>query len=227
MYTHGWIPRHDPQSLNYPVRAVTAGRKRPSQVWWGSPKEKLDQGREGACVGFAWTNELLALPVRSVLPQSGNDFALNVYRSAQKIDQWEGEAYEGTSVLAGAKVLQLGGWIQGYRWAFSVDEVLDALAFLGPVVVGVPWLEGMYETGEGGLVRVEGRQVGGHAILLTGFGWRRFGGRFGGERLFVVRWRNSWGGSYGVGGDGFVRVEDLGLLLRGVGEACVPVGRVR
>ena len=227
MHTHGWIPRHDERSLNYPVRALTAGRKRPSQVWWGSPKEKLDQGREGACVGFAWTNELLALPVRSVLPQPGNAFALNVYRSAQKIDQWEGEAYEGTSVLAGAKVLQLGGWIQGYRWAFSVDEVLDALAFLGPVVVGVPWLEGMYRTSADGLVRVEGRKVGGHAILLTGFGWRRFGGRFGGERLFVVRWRNSWGGSYGVGGDGFVRVEDLGLLLRDVGEACVPVGRVR
>lgn len=180
-------------------------------------------------MGFAWTNELLALPVRSVLPQPANEFALNVYRSAQKVDQWEGEAYEGTSVLAGAKVLQLGGWIQGYRWAFSVDEVLDALAFLGPVVLGVPWFESMYETGAGGLVEVSGAKVGGHAILATGFGVRDFRvSRFSRPRReFVVRLRNSWGGDYGVGGDGFVRVSDLGVLLADVGEACVPVGRVR
>lgn len=162
-----------------------------------------------------------------MLPSEPNEFALNLYRSAQKVDEWEGESYEGTSVLAGAKVAKLGGYISEYRWAFSVDEVLDALAFVGPVVLGVPWFEGMYSTGPGGLVSVSGGQVGGHAILATGFGVRRFGGLFGrgGRRELVVRWRNSWGVSYGVGGDGFVRVEDLAGLLKGVGEACVPVVR--
>lgn len=220
-----WVSRHDQHSKNYPVRYLTDGLKRPQAVWWGSPKPKLDQGREGACVGFAWTNKLLAKPSTVVLPSEPHAFALNLYRSAQKIDEWEGEAYEGTSVLAGAKVAKLGGFIEGYRWAFSVDEVLDALAFVGPVVLGVPWFEGMYSTGSGGLVSVSGAQVGGHALLATGFGVRSFGGRFRGRRELVVRWRNSWGSAYGVGGDGFVRVDDLGGLLRGVGEACVPVFR--
>lgn len=223
-HTLNWISRHDPQSLNYPIQAIIPQKTRPTAIWWGSPKEHLDQGREGACVGYAWTNKLLAKPSTVKLPQPSNDFALNLYRSAQKIDEWEGEAYEGTSVLAGAKVLKLGGFVSEYRWAFGVEDVLDALAFVGPVVLGVPWFDSMYSTGPGGLVRVSGSQVGGHAILATGFGVRRFGG-LRGRREFVVRWRNSWGFTYGVGGDGYIRLEDLGLLLKGVGEACVPVVR--
>jgi hypothetical protein len=227
--TLDWIPRFDERSRDFPVRAVTAGRKRPEAVWWGPPKERIDQGSEGACVGFAWTNELLAQPVVVKLPQEANTFARNLYRSAQKIDEWEGENYSGTSVLAGAKVAQLGGYITGYRWAFSIDEVLDALAFLGPVVLGVPWLESMYGTLPGGLVKVAGKQVGGHAILATGFGMKSFPGGQNTWRNknpeFVVRWRNSWGSSYGVKGDGFIRVSDLATLLK-VGEACVPLGRM-
>lgn len=227
-----WIPRHDERSREFPVRNLTAGRPRPKAMYWGNPKEWIDQGREGACVGFAWTNELLARPVVSKLPLPSNDFALNLYRSAQKVDQWEGEAYSGTSVLAGAKVAQLGGYITGYRWAFSIDEVLDALAFLGPVVLGVPWLESMYGTLPGGLVELSGRQVGGHAITATGFGSKEFRvsaaeGRTAKRREDVIRWRNSWGRSYGVNGDGFIKISDLEYLLKNNGEACVPVGRLK
>lgn len=227
--TLDWIPRFDERSRDFPVRGLTAGRTRPKAVWWGSPKERIDQGSEGACVGFAWTNELLALPVSVKLPQEANAFARNLYKSAQKIDEWEGENYSGTSVLAGAKVAKLGGYITGYRWAFSIDEVLDALAFMGPVVLGVPWYESMYGTLPGGLVEVGGNLVGGHAILATGFGRRSFPGGTGAWRPRVaedvIRWRNSWGPSYGVKGDGFIRVTDLERLLKAGGEACVPLGR--
>lgn len=160
---------------------------------------------------------------------SADLFARNLYRSAQKVDEWEGEAYSGTSVLAGAKVAKLGGFISGYRWAFSVSDVLDGLAFVGPVVLGVPWLESMYVTGPGGLVSVSGSRVGGHAIVATGFGVKDFRvsglvGRRAVQREFVVRWRNSWGSRYGVKGDGFIRLDDLALLLKQGGEACIPLG---
>ena len=227
-----WISRHDERSREFPVAPLTAGRPRPKAVYWGGPKSRLDQGREGACVGFAWTNELLAQPVVTKLPIHPNDFALNLYRSARKVDEWEGEAYAGTSILAGAKVTQMGGFISGYRWAFSIDEVLDALAFMGPVVLGIPWLESMYGTLPGGLVDISGKQVGGHAITATGYGVKSFPvstleGKRAKRTEEVVRWRNSWGKSYGVDGDGYIRVADLEYLLKGHGEACVPMGRLK
>ena len=218
-----WISRHDSKSLEYPVSTMSAGRTRPKFVWRGSPKENIDQGQEGACVGFAWTNCLLALPLRRKLPMGANDFARNVYRSAQKIDQWEGEAYSGTSVLAGAKVIQLGGFIRQYRWAFSLNDVLDGIAFGGTVVLGIPWLESMYRTSPDGLISVSGNRVGGHAILASGYGSRNF--KIDGEKvsLDVIRLRNSWGRSYGIGGDGYIRFEDMATLLKAGGEACIPM----
>lgn len=233
--TFDWQSHHDPRSLRYPVRtALGDAVERRSKFWRASPI-RLDQGSEGACVGFGWTAEALAKPG---VVQIGDGhwadaewFALEMYRAAQRVDEWPGEAYEGTSVLAGAKIMQRSGLIGSYRWAFSIDDVIDALCAPardggGPVVIGIPWRESMYETRPGGLVEVDGTVVGGHCILLTGYhtrlriwkeGWRK--------RFEVVRWRNSWGMSYGVRGDGYIRPEDLEALLADAGEACVPQQR--
>lgn len=223
-----WLPRHDERSRDFSVAPLTAGRPRPKFMYWGSPKEILDQGREGACVGFAWTNKILSMPISGKLPLPGNDFARNLYHSAQKIDEWEGEAYSGTSVLAGAKIAKMSGFITEYRWAFKIDDVLNALATIGPVVFGIPWLESMYETLPGGLVEVSGSKVGGHAITATGYGTREFptttaDGKKGKRTEEVIRWRNSWGSDYGVKGDGYIRIADLESLLKQGGEACVPI----
>ena len=235
--TLDWQSHHDERSLDFPIRAEIGDRVRRRWKLWGSPRERLDQGWEGACVGFGLTNELLASPARAVLDSHGpaDEFARNVYRTAQRIDEWPGEAYEGTSVLAGAKVIRDLGYIDGFRWAFGIDDVIDTLCAPardggGPVVIGIPWFESMYQTRPGGLVEVGGNLVGGHCLVLTGYhpGIRiREEGWF--NRIEVVRWRNSWGRGYGRRGDGFVKVEDLAWLLDGVwkGEACVPVGRVR
>lgn len=227
--TLDWISRHDEKSRNFSIAPVTANRARPKFMYWGSPKENVDQGREGACVGFAWTNKLLALPSRAKLPMPANDFARNVYHSAQKIDEWEGEAYTGTSVLAGAKVIKMAGFISEYRWAFSVSDILDGLAFVGPVVLGIPWFDSMYYTSPDGLVEVSGTKVGGHAITATGYGTKEFwvpsaGGGKVKKKEEVIKWRNSWGPSYGVKGDGYIRFDDLAGLLKQGGEACIPVG---
>lgn len=185
---------------------------------------KLDQGREGACVGFAWTHELAATPV-TVRKDVDAAFANRIYREAQKIDAWPGENYEGTSVIAGAKIVQRMGYMGEYRWAFGIDEVMSTLSGLGPVILGIPWLDSMFDTRPSGLLDVTGREVGGHALLARGLTLKK---RLKGEAPGpLIRLRNSWGPDWGYGGDAFIRPEDLERLLRNYGEACVPVQRTR
>jgi hypothetical protein len=185
----------------------------------------LDQGSEGACVGFGWVNELLSEPfppAKQPEASLGNAVAYSYYKQAQKIDEWPGESYEGTSVLAGAKIVQREGFISQYRWCFGIDDVRDAVISEGPVVIGVPWYSGMYRTDRSGLVVVDGEKVGGHAILLTGYDPSMV---VKGKPREVFRWRNSWGTSYGVNGSGYIKVSDLKELIKTSGEACVPIGR--
>jgi hypothetical protein len=223
--TFDWVSRHDPESKKYAIRSTLRGRDivKKKTIW--QPGVVLDQGSEGACVGFAWTADLLAKPVppKEQPPEHvGNSFAIGVYKEAQKIDEWPGESYEGTSVLAGAKIIKGKGFIQEYRWCFGIDDVRDAVISEGPVVVGVPWYEGMYETLPGGLVRLSGKKVGGHAITIIGYDPAM---RINGRTYEVFKWRNSWGSSYGVSGSGYIRYNDLAKLLAQQGEACVPMGR--
>lgn len=226
--TFDWMPRHDPRSLDYPIRSVIPSTVEEKPKRW-TTGAVLDQGSEGACVGFGWTADLLASPKPFRTDDAtGGRYALDVYRRAQLIDEWEGEQYSGTSVLAGAKTVQERGHIGSYRWAFGVEDVKNAVLTVGPVVIGIPWYESMYETRDSGLVEVGGAIVGGHCITITGYHpGMRINGEDWNARYKVFRWRNSWGQAYGVGGDGLIRYEDLRDLLADQGEACVPVDRQR
>lgn len=218
-----WVSRHDERSRNYSI-AEKIGSVEPKKKYW-STGVILDQGREGACVGFGWTGELLASPMPfRTTAESANQFALGVYKRAQQLDSWPGEDYSGTSVLAGAKAVKEKGYISGYRWAFNMDDVRSAVISEGPVVIGIPWKQDMYETRPSGLVVASGEPVGGHCLVLTGYNPRA---RLKGEKglLEVYRWRNSWGPSYGINGNGFIKADDLAALLKETGEACVPQGR--
>ena len=218
-----WKRRFDPRSKNFGFAELAEGLE-PRKRYW-TPGAVLDQGREGACVGFGWTTELIASPMPfKITAEQGNRYALGVYKEAQKIDEWEGENYSGTSVLAGAKVIRSRGYIPEYRWCFNVEQVRDAVIAGGPVVIGVNWYEDMYETKPNGLVVVGGRLVGGHCITITGYNPRA---RVPGEKGYIegFRWKNSWGVDYGVNGLGFIKIEDLARLLNEQGEACVPVLR--
>jgi hypothetical protein len=215
--TFDWISRHDPRSRAYPIDQLTT--QPPRYRNWHTPQERIDQGREGACVGFAWTIELLCSPIVADVPRPRTAFAQHIYREAQKIDQWPGTDYEGTSILAGAQILQRLGYIESYWWAFGIDQVLSAISHIGPVVVGVPWFSGMYDTDPDGRVRVDGTHVGGHAICLTGY----HPSHRGHDNTPLIRWRNSWGSQYGKRGNGLIHPNDLAWLLSHHGEACVPV----
>jgi hypothetical protein len=212
-----WLPYKDARSRNYPIRELL-GATGPRSYTWGVPGGRgqvLDQGREGACVGFAWAAERAARPIPR--PTTNAD-ALAIYRAAQVIDEWPGEAYSGTSVLAGAKVARERGWLREYRWAFGLDDALAAISRHGPAVLGIPWYDSMYRpTVNNGraTITVSGSVVGGHAILARGVSVRRR----------QVMLRNSWSASWGLGGDAWISWDDLGRLLADGGEACVPVLR--
>lgn len=221
-----WQPRHDERSRSYGIRTILPTVEEEPKRWSMGPV--LDQGYEGACVGFGWTAELLGSPRPDPKADvtKGEAYAKSIYREAQRIDEWPGEEYEGTSVLAGAKVVQSKGHIGMYRWAFSIEEVRDAVIAEGPVVIGVPWYEAMYHTRPSGLVEVGGPLVGGHCLTLREYHpGKRLRGEDYHSRFKGFTWRNSWGPGYGVNGDGFIRYEDLRDLLNEWGEACVPVQR--
>lgn len=217
-----WRSRHDEKSRDYAVRNLFVGVVAPQTKLW-TEGTVLDQGNEGACVGFGNTGYMLTSP-QGGRPRASaaNKYAMGIYKDAQKIDPWPGEEYSGTSVLAGAQTLKARGLISSYHWAFSVQDVRDALVTTGPVVIGIPWHDGMYDTRPDGLVDVSGPVVGGHCILLSGYYRSK---TFDRKPYEVVRWRNSWGTSYGVGGSAYIKLDDLAGLLAKDGEACIPVGK--
>lgn len=207
--------------LDYVPRLVEANKDHrvglaatETAVWWTGGKV-LDQGAEGACVGFGTTGEYGASPVRGSI---SDYLALTVYRRAKEIDEYEGIDYSGTSVRAGMLVGREKGWWDGFKWAFNMDELKSALR-IGPVVIGVNWYESMYEAPKG-IVRISGEIIGGHCLLLTGYSPNYSG------RGPTFRWRNSWGMNYGINGNGYISQDNLNnLLFVAGGEAAVPVGR--
>lgn len=219
----GRLPQYDERSRAYPIMAALAAV--PAQprgyTWRCTPV--LDQGSEGSCVGHAWAHELAARPAEV----TGVDHPYareRIYWPAQQLDEWAGGAYpgaapqyEGTSVLAGAKVVAGLGAMAEYRWAFSLHELAMGVGYRGPAVLGVNWYEGMFRPDSAGHVWPSGAVAGGHAILCRAVSVR--------HRTFTLR--NSWGPGWGQGGDCLVTWDVMERLLGEQGEACIPVGRRR
>lgn len=206
--------RFDDRSRDFPIRSTFKRLKddEPRSYTWAC-EPHLDQGPDGACVGFSFAHEIAARP--RVHP-TDYDLATQIYRRAKQIDEWAGEDYDGTSVLAGAKVLEEMGYISGYRWAFSLEEALVGISRRGPAVIGCWWWEGMFETDDSGFIRPTGQRVGGHAILATAVNVKQE----------CVRLHQSWGDSWGDGGDCYMTFEDFERILLDQGECCFPEGRL-
>ena len=225
-----WKSRHDPASLDYGVRALIR-HPVPIVDLIRPVGPVMDQGTEGACVGFAAAAaaNVLDLADGVVSHPFATADAARIYGRAKLLDHVPGEAYEGTSVLAGMLAGREAGAWDGFVWAFGTRDVAQAVLQIGPVVIGVPWLSGMYETGPHGVVRVEGKPVGGHSLVVVGMVRQLGRNEVAANDKRAARpgpwfvWQNSWGPSYGVGGLGFVHHADLAALLRSVGEAAIPV----
>lgn len=207
----------DARDEAYPIRALlpksVAGvnhRYWWDQGWWG------DQDRYPHCVAYAWLHWMEDGP-HTVAPrrpgQGPGADPVAVYREAQTIDEWPGEGYDGTSVRAGAKVLQRLGFIREYRWGWTLDDLVDAVLTLGPVVVGTWWYSGMFWPSSEGIIRVQGYRAGGHAYLINGLSLR----------TGMARVKNSWGRGWGRSGRAWIPLEDLERLIREDGEVCIAI----
>lgn len=228
----------DERNEDYPLRAVVAGRT-PRSYGWPCPI-RLDQGREGACTGFAAAYDLAASPV--AIRGVNDALAQRIYEEARRQDEWPGEAYDGSSVLGAAKALAVLGYIGEYRWAgangsSAIDDVILALGYVGGVVFGTDVTDDWYEPGGGGIIGTTGRIIGGHSylargVLVTRDGQRR---RLGSgvplrESDVLLYGPNSWSWDWGYKGEWAMWASDMQRLLDGLqypGEARVTTQAYR
>lgn len=219
------LPHFDERSRQYGIRALLPEQIARVKKIWDVPTTVLDQGPIGACVGFGWAGELAAAPVTAQqlpgAPVIGNPYALDLYHRAQAEDQAMGNNWpEGASVLAGAKAVTKMGLVNEYRWAFGIDDAIDAIISHGPVVLGIPWYDSMFVPDQRGLVTVAGTVAGGHCLVA--YGYVPNDPTLGGDVIWL---RNSWGPAWGVNGTAYIRITDLSRLLSEKGDCCVPTDR--
>jgi hypothetical protein len=190
---------------------------------------RYDQGREGACVGFAssW--------LMSILNRRFYD-AHWLWNEAKLVDEWPqtnpGDG-RGTSVRAAMDVLRARGHVRLFRgrahaaamedgilenrWARTVDEVRTSVAAGSPVVLGCNWYRefdhpelhrGACWIGRNGLSTIRA----GHAVCI----YRAS------DRLQAVGIVNNWGRRYPLV---LMPYVTLGRLLDEHGEAALVTDR--
>lgn len=210
----------DNRDLLWPAAAAIRHAPKPPddrhyRYWWDLGWNG-DQGDTPECVGYAWMHLVENGPIThaSRTPGAPPIFSpTGLYNEAQEVDAWPGEDYEGTSVRAGAKVLQRRGLIREYRWATNVAMIVEAVLRVGPVIMGTYWTRGMWEPDSNGFIHPTGPIDGGHAYCVDGVNIRED----------KARLLNSWGNAWGENGRAWIRLRDLGLLLANYGECCVPI----
>lgn len=216
MNVFGRLEAPDERDKNYPMRAAIADimAAAPARItrywndsgWWGN------QGSMPWCVAYAVLHWAEDGPITHKLVPPPLIPASDVYHRAQLIDEWPGENYDGTSVRAGMKVLQEHGLVQSYHWAANVQDIVDAILEVGPVVMGTRWYRGMsYPVRD--FMFPTGDLLGGHAYVLNGVNVAQ--GKF--------RMKNSWGRNWGKNGRAWIDFGSVQRLLDQNGEACLAI----
>ncbi|MFE4867740.1 hypothetical protein [Streptomyces sp. NPDC056682] len=227
---------HDPRSLDHAhgVLPETAIRS----VSWTRRTPVLDQGQLGSCTGNAGTGLIgtdsagrtgqtsVTISVAGARASKGiftpgvyapdEDFAVRLYSLATLLDSVPGHyppTDTGSSGLGVAKALKALGLAHSYSHAFSLAALTSALQH-GPVMIGIPWLNSMFEPDGDGRVPVDQASgvAGGHEIELN-----RFDASTGDYWI-----TNSWGTGWGIDGSAYFTTPDLRWLLSQQGDVTIP-----
>ena len=184
--------------LALPAAAQPAERRGVTWQEWPAGAV-LYQGRRAPCVGYAFVGWETTRPFASANPLEPEW----VYREAQLVDEYPGQepAMVGTSIEAGAAVMQREGHLGAYRYAGEYETVQRFMLTTGPVVVASQWLEGMEEPNSAGMVRLEGKRLGYHAYYCNGI------------NPAYVECVNSWGTAWGREGHFRITIEQFLRLL--------------
>jgi hypothetical protein len=142
----------DPRSRSYRARDEVARTARFKRVWTTRKAGPLDQGREGECVGFACAGELAAKPAAfTVTDETGR----KIFAAARSIDLSEGRDFpDGATVIAGLQACRRANYFLKFLWCFGIDDTINWIVRRGPVILGIPWYDGMYDPDTRGLLRV-------------------------------------------------------------------------
>jgi hypothetical protein len=230
--------RHAPdvRDANFPMRLMLDPlreqffpRGLPEGTRHYRPGPRLDQGKTGTCIAHGWTGKVMGAPIMQRVPMTPYD----LYRQIVQVDEWPDNDHEatapdtglqlGTSVRAGAKVLQRLGLISNYLWAESVEDVRAwHLAGFGGCVIGVSWSRDMFRTDPDGFISYTGQVDGGHCVYTTG--WNDHV-KHHGQFTRAVRFQQSWTLPWGDKGSGraWISEADLAKLMVDDGEVCAAV----
>jgi N-acetylmuramoyl-L-alanine amidase/Papain family cysteine protease len=199
----------------------------------------LDQGREGACTGFALAtvaNYLLGQRLAPCQPVS----ARMLYEMARRYDEWEGEEYEGSSArgaikgwhkhgvcteqdwpsqgrngrrLTGALAQAAGRCPLGAYFRVNHKDLVsmhNALAEVGILYATGIVHDGWEQVQAGGQIRMGSTRLGGHAFAIVGYD----------EEGFWLQ--NSWGPGWGR--EGFAHLSYDDWLANGTDVWVVRLG---
>jgi hypothetical protein len=207
----GRVVNHDERSRGYAVPEAAGARR---DVLWPRYSPVLEQD-VGCCSGAAMVGWLGCAPhALSAVDTKAFDLELahKIYSLATRYDpfpgQWPPED-TGSSGLAASKAARQLGYISGYSWAFTTNGMLSALQ-RGPVMIGVPWYEGMFTPDDNYRLWDRGKVAGGHEVLVRGVL---------GPDLVLS---NSWGAGWGNQGEALLPLEVWERLRKQQADVVVP-----
>jgi hypothetical protein len=200
-----------------------------------------NQGADSSCTGFSLAHIIDCLRFREVGPDNPKAVSARMlYEMAKRNDEWEGSAYEGSSIRGAIKGFYRNGvcsdhiapdkpgvtdWVLTYDMAKEARDVrLGAYLRVEPEIsdyhaalneVGVIYVSAQihqnWDAPKEGRIEPDGKPAGGHAFAIVGYD----------EKGFWIL--NSWGPAWGLGGvahwsyrDWATNVMDAWVLQLGV-----------
>jgi hypothetical protein len=223
----GRIQLHDPRSRDYAYKST---RQVSSSVTHRFDAPHVDQFYTSGCVGFSGANMLNCtaayksrkrfneVNMRQRNLYLGNDQGIVNYHNATLNDPFDWTyppTDNGSSAIGLMKWWKDRGIITRYQWAFGFDAFLQALE-TQPVLVGTNWYKSMMKPNKLGVVTIDGDLAGQHEYLASGFR------RLNADNQYLIRFENSWGDGWGLGGRFYMMDGTFRTLLDEGGDVAIP-----